>query len=314
MTAHNHHYLSQCYLKGFTNGGTKNSKLTVLDLEEKKQFETIPRNVGSLRDFNRIDMEGVDPNILENSFSKFEGEVALAINKLRKSAKLEGEIKAAILKLVALFAVRSPRMREHLRKFEATILERATELALASKKRWHSTVRQMKESGTELNDNVTYEDVRKFYESKEYTIEVAREHHILMELRSVERIFPTLASRKWAIVRASNESGPFITTDRPVSLTWKEYDKVPPFERNIPGHGMSNTQLCFPLSTNTALIGEFDGYEGVIDGTRELVALFNSKMLIFAEKQIYVPNLNFNFLGNAGETLEGVDLLKYITA
>ncbi len=314
MTARHHHYLSQCYLKGFTNGESKKSKLTVFDLEERKHFETKPRNVGGLRDFNRIDVEGVDPNILEKSLSKFEGEAATALNKLRNGAKFEGEVKVLILNLLALLAVRSPQMREHLRKSQAQIAERIMDLTLASKEHWESQIRQMKESGVHVNDNLTYEDVKKFHESKEYTIEVAREHHIRMEFVGVEAILPVLDARKWLIVRASSESGPLITTDRPVSLTWKEPDKIPPFYRNSPGYGMKDTQVYFPLSQGAALIGEFDGHEGVIDGPKELIAALNSRILIFTHKQIYAPKMNFYFRGRGGEILEGRYLLKHIIA
>ncbi len=62
-----HHYLSQCYLKGFTQGSSKKSKLTVIDLKEKKRFEIIPRNVGGMRDFNRVEIEGVDPEVVEKN-------------------------------------------------------------------------------------------------------------------------------------------------------------------------------------------------------------------------------------------------------
>ncbi|WP_256026020.1 MULTISPECIES: DUF4238 domain-containing protein [Enterobacteriaceae] len=46
--ARHHHFLSQCYLKGFTSNGGKKSKLTVIDLKERKTFESNTRNVGGL--------------------------------------------------------------------------------------------------------------------------------------------------------------------------------------------------------------------------------------------------------------------------
>ncbi len=58
MTAINHHFISQCYLKRFTRGGTKKSLLTVLGFKEERIFETRPRNVCSKRDFNRIGIDG----------------------------------------------------------------------------------------------------------------------------------------------------------------------------------------------------------------------------------------------------------------
>lgn len=314
MTARHHHYLSQCYLKGFTKGGAKKSKITVIDLKEKKQFETIPRNVGGIRDFNRIEVDGVDPNIIETSLAKFEDEAARALRHIEENSTFEGTAGEVILNLVALLAIRSPEMREHWRKFQAQIAERIMDLSLATKDRWESQIRQMKESGKAVNESVSYEDIKKFHESKQYTIEVAREHHIHMELKGIEAILPYLDSRNWLLIRSTDETGPFITTDNPVNLSWKEPEKIPPFYRSSPGYGMKNTQVYFPVSRNLALVGEFDGHAGLIDATRELVAMLNSKLLMFAYKQIYAPKIGFFFVGKSGEILEGRHLLRHIGA
>jgi len=311
MTARHHHYLSQCYLRSFTGGGSKKSKLTVIDIQGRRHFETIPRNVGGIRDFNRIEAEGVDPNHLEHALAEFEGAAATALKKIDEGAPFDGEPKTLILNLVALLAIRSPEMREHWRQYQANLAERIMDLALASKERWESQVKRMKEAGIEVNDAVTYEEIKEFHEGKEYDIEVAREHHIRMEFVGVEAILPFLAQRKWLLVRSTDESGPFITTDNPVNLTWKEPDKVPALFRHSPGYGMRDTQVYFPLSRNVALVGEFDGHEGEITGTKELVSLLNTKMLMFAYKQVYAPKLAFWFRGRAHELVEGRQLLRY---
>ncbi len=205
-------------------------------------------------------------------------------------------------------------MRENWRGFQADVAERILDLSLATKERWESQIRQMKESGMEINEDITYEEIKRFHESKEYDIAVAREHHIQMELIGVDAILPYLCSRNWQLIKATDESGPFITTDNPVNLTWKEPDKIPPFYRNSPGHGMKSTQVYFPVSRNLALIGEFDGPDGTIDGNREVISILNSKMLMLAYKQVYCPKLRFYFCGADGEMLEGRELLKYIGA
>jgi len=143
-------------LKGFTKGGAKKSKITVIDLKEKKLFETIPRNVGGIRDFNRIEVEGVDPNIIETSLAKFEGEAASALRQIEQKLAFEGAERELILNLVAILAIRSPEMREHWRKFQAQIAERIMDLSLATKERWESQIRQMKESGKAIDENVSY--------------------------------------------------------------------------------------------------------------------------------------------------------------
>lgn len=314
MSAHHHHYISQCYLKGFTKGGSKKSKLTVVDFKEKKCFETIPRNVGGIRDFNRIEVDGTNPNTIEQTLGKFEGKFASAIQTLEQDLNFEGNTKDLVLFFIALFAVRSPEMREHWRNFQANISEKILDLSLVTKERWESLIKQMNENGKEVIENVTYEDMKKFHESKAYTIKVSKEYHIYTEFIQIEALLPYLASRNWLIIRSTNDSGPFITTDNPVNLTWKEPAKIQPFYRNSPGYGMKDTQVYFPVSKNLALIGEFDGPNGILDGTRALIAALNSKMLIFTYKQIYAPKIGFYFRGKKGEILEGIQVLRQVSA
>ncbi|GAB4343134.1 MAG: hypothetical protein Kow0089_18720 [Desulfobulbaceae bacterium] len=312
MTARHHHYLSQCYLKGFTKGGSKKSKLTVVDFKEKKMFPTIPRNVGGIRDFNRVDVEGVDQNVVEKSYAEFEGKAAIALKNVQESLELEGKNKEYILNLIALLAVRSPEQRENTRQFTAQLAEKIMDLSLATKERWESQLAQMKADGYEPDGDLSYEDMKEFHESKRYKIEVVKERHIEMELFGVEAILPSLHDRNWLLIRSTDESGPFITTDHPVNLTWKEPDKVPPFYRYSPGFGLKGTHVYFPLSRNLSLLGEFEGKKGLIEATKHLVAVLNSKMLTFAFRQIYAPNINFFFLGRDRSIVDGSKIFKEI--
>lgn len=314
MTARNHHYLSQCYLKGFTKGKAKKSKLCVFDLKEKKFFETIPRNVGGIRDFNRVDIEGIDQNHVEQSLADFEGKAATALKKLEDTKDFSGEVKNLILNLIALIAVRSPERREHMRTFEAQIAEQMMSLTLASKERWASQISQLKEDDPFRESNVTYEEAKEFFEGKEYKINVAREHHIHMEMVQVEAMLPLLHGREWVLVEASDETGPFITSDNPVSLSWINPDQIPPVFRTSPGFGLKGTQVYFPVSQDLALMGEFAENSGVIKGTLDLVALCNSTMLQNVFRQVYAPKLGFKFYGKGGKILEGNRILRELNA
>lgn len=312
MPARHHHYLSQCYLKGFTKGGGKKSKLTVIDFKENKSFETIPRNVGGIRDFNRVDIAGIDQNGLENSLSQFESEAATALRRLEESLQFEGETKTLILNLIALLAIRSPEMREQRREFHADVVEKIMDLSLATKERWESQMRQMKEAGKEINENITFEEIKRFHKSKKYDITLAREYHIHLEFVGLDAILPCLNERKWLLIKATDESGPFVTSDKPVTLSWKEPEKIPPFYRNSPGYAMKSTQVYFPVSKNLALVGEFEGPEGTIDGNKELISALNTIKLIQTYKQVYCPKLGFYFRGMQNELLEGTQVLKQI--
>ena len=83
--ARGHHFIPQCYLKGFVDPKQAGNKLYVIDKIEKKQYGPIEiKKVGKQRDFNRVDVEGLEINALENSFSKFEDVVAKALEWIKK--------------------------------------------------------------------------------------------------------------------------------------------------------------------------------------------------------------------------------------
>jgi hypothetical protein len=311
MTARHHHYLPQFYLKGFTKGRTKKSKLSVIDSSEKKSFVTIPRNVGGSRDFNRVDVEGVDQNHIESALSKIESKADVALKNIEKKRIFEGEDKELILNLIALLAVRSPEMREQSRKNYAQIAEKVLALTLDSRERWE-TQKKEENNSTKIENKIDYEDAKKFFESKKYKIDVSREHHIHMEMVGVDAILPHLFARDWFLLETSEDSGSFITTDNPVCLLWKYPEKVPPFRRASPGYGMVDTQVYFPLSQGLVLYGEFNSQEGTGQADKNLVSNLNSLLLSLSYKQIYSPDLNFNFIGKGDVSYTGKDLVKHI--
>lgn len=310
MTARQHHYLSQCYLKGFTKGRAKKSKLWVLSPRASKMFQTTPRNVGGVRDFNRIDSPGLDQNVLETELAKFEDKAASALKRLLQTSSFSGETRDVLLNLIALLAVRSPERREHMRQFHAQIVERLMDLTLYSKERWESQYAQAKASNPELQDNVSYEDMKTFFESKQYKVDLKREYQIHMEMVQVDAILPCLHNRNWTLLKTNSVTGPFITTDKPVDLSWNDPESVPPLYRNSPGFGLKSTQVYFPVSQDLALIGEFDGEDRMVNATEQLVALLNSKMLYGFYNQIYTPITGFKFVGKGNILRTGSALVQ----
>lgn len=311
MSARQHHYISQFYLKGFTKGRSKKSKLTVIDFKERKRFETNPRNVGGIRDFNRIEIEGIDPNAFESMLSEFEGKAAKALKSVEETLTFDGDNKQIILNLIGLLALRTPLKREAWKNFEVSVIELMMEATLSSKKRYESQVRQMQNAGIKANYEVGYEAVKEFFNNKRYDIEIPTGRHLRTELVGFDAILPSLFDRKWALFKADAHSGPFITSDNPVSLTWLYPEKIPIMYRGSPGFGMNHTRVYFPLSNDLALMGEFDGIDGIYEVLKDEVAAFNSLILYSAHKQIYTPKIGFNFIKDE-VILEGDQILKHL--
>ena len=295
--ARHHHYIPQCYLRGFATGSGKRCRLTVASLESQEFFETKPRNVAGVRDFNRIQVDGFAPDALEGMLADFEGEVATAIRNIANSQKFDGEDRNAVLNLIALLAVRSPQQREHWRQFEEKVMKQIMGLSLATKERWENQTRRMKEAGYKVDDSLSYEDMRAFYEKDEYDVRFNNEHHLALEFKGHDVVLRTLADHKWKLHITNEENGCFVTTDRPVVITWNHPEEVPVMMRGSPGFGMPDTEVLFPLTQNLLLLGTFEGEDAIVDAAPELVAVSNRRMIEHAFEQVYTPRKVFPYIG-----------------
>lgn len=302
-----HHYLSQCYLKGFTQGGSKNSKITVIDFKNKKKFETIPRNVGGMRDFNRVEIEGVDPEIVEKQQADFEGKVASALKRLEETLDFTGETRDLILELIGMLAIKSPQMREHLAKPLLALANQVIAQNFESKERWDEQIAILKED-TEVNTEsiVPFEKMKSLFEQGAFKVAVNQEHQIHMELIGMQYIKDALQHRNWILIKPAKGAGEFITNDNPVSLTWIDN---PPAPYISPGFGLKNTMVYFPVSKNLALIGEFDIVDEVRTANPILVAILNNKIIANSYQRVIASKINFNYIAKGGLIKQGNSLV-----
>jgi hypothetical protein len=288
--------------------------LVILDKKTKRVFETGTRNIAGERDFNRIEVNNVRPDKVENALSPFENEVASAILELEKTHNLSDKLTYEIMMdFIALLSLRHPQNRKRFYETISLALKYVAKLRLSTKEQYESTIRTIKEKGVNIDENVSYEQMKNFVDHEDYDIDVPNEFFIKTELNAIEPILPFLFQRGWALVLASEETGPFITCDRPVSLAWKYPDKMPPiYRRRPPGLGMKDSKLVFPVTKNIALIGEFETQNQIIHANKNLVSAINRQTLSFAFSQIYAPHLLFVFTDLKGNISPGCALIDEV--
>jgi Protein of unknown function (DUF4238) len=286
-----HHYVPQFYLRGFT--GDK-GQLLVTDRPSEKTFRTDPKNVAAQRDFNTVDIEGMDPQAVEKGLAEFEGEVAPALERIKAAKSLSvKEDRDLLMNLICALAIRNPRQRATINDFVGEIAQTVAEMALATKERWESQVAQMKEAGVwDDSTNVTFEDMQKFVKDRKHKFEVAKEFNIGVEIEQHANLLEHIAARKWQIVVAKKGSGGFVTTDVPVCLRWSDNANHGMFG---PGFGVAGTQVIFPLSSDLALMGSFEGEENVVEADLFTVGGINSIIISNARNQVYSRDHSFNY-------------------
>lgn len=316
--ARHHHHIPQFYLRGFA-AQTENGeyKLTVANLAAGKFFETNPRNVGGTRDFNRVEIEGHAPDALERMLSGFEADAAESIRRVEMSRTFEGDDRRNILNLIALLALRSPQMREHIRNMQEETLKKMLSLSLASKQRWEQEQARMAADGwasPHCEPALTYEELREFHEKGEYEMLLDRGYHIGLELRTLEPVIHSLAARKWTRYTSDDAAGCFVTTDRPVMLTYVNPMEVPVLYRNSPGFGLPKTEVMFPLTQHITLVGMFEGEESMVKAHTPVVARANAKMILGSYGQVYMPKRTIPYLGLDQRTYRDQDFMNRYAA
>ncbi|WP_422071951.1 DUF4238 domain-containing protein [Tranquillimonas rosea] len=144
----NHHYVPKMYLKSFATGEGRKASLVAVELESGKLFRPRLRRIASETDFNKIDIDGEDPYSVEKALSEVESEISPALEEVIAAGRFPSdEHRNLVMNLVAMLAVRNPRVRSTFGKFLGDIADKTTSLMLHSRERWESMKKQALEGG-----------------------------------------------------------------------------------------------------------------------------------------------------------------------
>lgn len=286
MTARNHHFVPQGYLRRFCRHRDK-PRLFVADLKSRRAFHASTRDVGALRDFHAIDIEGHPPDALEAALGQFEGQVAAALDRIIAARQItDDEDRALLLNLVGLLAVKSPRHRENFRAFKESVIRKMLTIVTSKDDIWQAELRKAKEVGVDLAAHgMTREQLHDFAQRGEFKIGFAPGYHVGIELQAFDRVLPVIADRQWSLLRAPLDSQGFVTSDHPACLQWA--DPASSTGAYPPGLGMKETLLLFPISPGLAWLGSFEREARVVDIGEDRVQAFNATVISFAERQVY---------------------------
>lgn len=313
MTARNHHFIPQCYLKGFARNLSKNSKLLAIDFESKTAFGTSPKSVAVQRDFNRVDLGGLSIDALEQDYAKLEGHVATALRAIEETRRFDAiDHLSSIINLIAILAVRTPKGREFRRRIAERVVKDSFLKNTASREAYdaHEELTREQRQAANISD-FPYEIIKAYVDNDQYSVELSTMHHIEQELPMFREIFPYLRDRRWRLWIAPEESGGFVTSDHPVGIVWQESHA----DGTMPGFASPNSSVSFPLSQNMAISGHFDIQGGTYIASREHVAAINTITICFADRQVYSEDERFEYMWDGGiKRNSGAGLLNDLLA
>jgi hypothetical protein len=297
--ARRHHVIPRLYLAGFTDSGEKDGLLYAHDLSELKSWPAKPSNVAFENDFYRIDAPGIDADEIEKVFWEVEGPAATVLKKIIESNRLPDTPEAfeTLMRFMAQLEVRRPSVRRSLNQTHEKVLKMATKMhASLPDDELRARFERMREQDPDTPE-VDLDAFRDFAKSDNYEIEFSQNHYIKNLTTTLlpvadEALTPLLGMRNWMLLIADEGAGYFITTDRPIALSWTI--EVPPFLQASPGFGLRNTVVYFPVSKGLLMYGTFDALRApVASADTETVALMNRIMSRSALRFIYSTGENF---------------------
>ncbi|MCM2476762.1 DUF4238 domain-containing protein [Rhizobium sp. CG5] len=302
----NHHFIPQFYLRGFCDTADKRkAQVFVFDQSTKKSFRTLVRNIGARRNFFRIEAEGLDPNHVEDGMAEIEGEIAPRLAEAIETKSFPSDDHfSMVMLLMGNVAVRNPRFRSMIEDLHLKIAGGMMSAALQDKDRYQESIRQAREGGAPIRDDVGYDEMKTLIERGEYKIAIDQTYLVGLELDAVPTVVEQLARRSWAFASAPAGST-FTTCDDPVVLSWADGKDRGPYS---PGFGVAGTIVMFPISPEMALIGLFVKQPPNRAFRRDQVADMNTSMAKNATKQLYARDGEFELHTRSEPYTRGKDL------
>jgi hypothetical protein len=307
----NHHYIPQCYLRQFAIKYRKAHQLSVFDRKTGSSRKANVRNVSCQNAFNRIHLDGMNHNALEEAMSEFETKLAETLVRINDARSLANEDdRAYLITLVGLTGLRNPSLRETIRKTHDDTGKRNLAARLQSKQTYDSSVAEAKRQGALPEGfDVSYEEMKQAFEGGGFKLVLSNNDLISHELQLLDHCLPLLFRRRWRLMRAPEGSGGFITSDRPFFLTWS--DPAMRGSNRAPGIAVPHTQIYFPVSPTLALVGAFEIEHGADDIDIGRVALMNGAMVQNASREVYSRNHGFSYTMTLAEpSRQGTQLVS----
>jgi hypothetical protein len=216
--ARKHHYLPQMYLTGFAND---KDQCFVVDASTRKAFTSSTAKIAKEQDYNTIEIQGVPADALEKELGKLEGVIAPGIKRVRETASFgaSGENREDIINLITLLAVRNPCARHDMGKLYTELLQAMVAMPFEDPARWDAVVEQLTAAGQwPEGAPVDFDGYKNFVEENKDKLKPHQNFTLAMELEAIVAMYPYFDARKWWILKATDDSGGFVTTDHPVCV------------------------------------------------------------------------------------------------
>ena len=309
-TSRNHHYIPQFYLKGFLDPADTKKQIHVIEKKERRCFCTNPRNVGSQRDFNRMEIPGMPIDEAEKQvFAVLDREASKVLKYIADNATLPKDTKmGTLIHFIAFLAVHNPQMRNSMVNASTEFHREKMKWLVSSREVYESEMQRVRPVDQEVSQ---YEAMKKFVEEGRFTLKFPHGYHLRYELEIIQNeIAPLFSRMQWSLLIAEEGTSNFVCSDRPVVL-FNIIDPPQPrqFSNTLTEPPVTDTELTMPLNLRMALNATFKDPSAIAIVGERTVAGINERTILAAERQIYCSHLDFKFL-DGEEMKSGRDLVS----
>ena len=292
------HYIPQFILRNFTPNGTTGEHVFVTSPAEKKQWRSLPSQMAHHRDFYRVEIDGVDPNIVERFLSKLEAGASPVFREMiqLEQIPLSARDYELLMTFLAFSFARVPSQREMLERSLEAMNKQILRIVLETPERWAEFLgAQRRETAGSTDEDVSYLKMKDFVDRDEYSVRMeGNNYQVKMMFRTAEIVLPLLARRRWGLL--ISRSGEFICADRPAL-----FFNSPEPPNHPPALGFEDTSVAFPVSRHVILIGAGDMSNEVRYLNKKSVAGMNRIALVNTHRYLFSSKSEFPWLDRSGK-------------
>jgi hypothetical protein len=304
-----HHRLPTFYLAGFTPSGREDGQLFVFDFVRRKTWRARPNKVAKLRDYYRVEVEGVDPNFAERLHHSFETRIAPILKRIRDTHTLPAGVELAyLIQFVALLDVRGENARE---RYRTAWLKTARDMLMSflhDPEAFRACAEWLTNGQATIAEAPSAEAIEQFLVEHRELFAVSPSDAVRGTHRMVGEVtLSAFLERNWVLIEGGLSHGGFICSDEPVVVAptdpgallervWKIADR--------------HTDLTVPLDSDCALLGRYEGLDPIPNVTAKEVAAVNTRTFANDKHMVYSARHDFLILGPDGAPTNGVELFN----
>lgn len=296
-----HHYVPKSFLAAWTDTGTLDGQLCVIDKTTGRTWRVRPANAGAERDLYLVDVSEIEDDlsddVIESHFGMVEDAAIPVIKQLNEGDDLASD--ADRENLIAFLAVSALRVPSRLRWTEG-ILRQLLE----------AEYRQLEADGKFASgDSELDARMKEWFDQGLISININQNAPLAMTFSMLTQLMNLLLLRHWTVLSVIEDAGDLVCTDNPLLLRWIK--PVP--DGYSPGFELKNTVVFTPVGPRTALLGMWSAEPVDRVLTNQQVAFWNGELLGSVDRFVFMRG-NFQAMHRTGVIDEMEDVRRRWTA